>query len=250
MSARDRKSSPHDAPAITLEALQSRGEKLAEWIGANPIPILGGLAAVLVFAAVVGIVQSVRADASEEAAIALATAQSDFRAAMGARPGELDIAEPANPDVARSARTTFAERFGQIAADFADQPVGALAAIEQGALQQELGQIDAAIATWSAAADRATGTARGMLLLRAAAALESRGEPGEAAARYEAAASDPGFALRARALADAARCRADANESEAAIALLQRLESEAPDYAIPPHIAARVAELRAAEITR
>ncbi|MCA9510649.1 MAG: hypothetical protein KC560_08100, partial [Myxococcales bacterium] len=194
MSAREKTESPAktarrttapESAAITFEGLQSRGEKLAEWIGANPAPILGTLAAVLVVAAVIGFVESSRNEASQEAALALATVQTDYRAAMGAQPGDTAVPEPANPETARRVRTDYAERFAKVAVEYAGTPVGAMASLERGALQQELGDAAGAIATWDEAARRATGAIRGILLTRVGEARESAHDPAGAAESYE-----------------------------------------------------------------
>src|SRR5262249_38140174 len=74
---------------------------------------------------------------------------------------------------------------------------------------------------------------------------EDRGEWAEAAAAHEAAAV-PANPLRYWALADAARCRAEAGQTKEALALYDRLAAEAPDLALPDHLQAQAQELRAA----
>ena len=57
----------------------------------------------------------------------------------------------------------------------------------------------------------------------------------EAAAEHEAAGALPDFPLRYFALADAARCYAQAGDRVRALALLERVESEAKEgYSLPP----------------
>ena len=56
----------------------------------------------------------------------------------------------------------------------------------------------------------------------------------------------PRAAARCRAVPrGAARCRALAGDADAAVALLQRLEAEAPNLQLAPHVSAQLKELRA-----
>ena len=69
----------------------------------------------------------------------------------------------------------------------------------------------------------------------------------EAAAEHEAAGALPGFPLRYFALADAARCYAQAGDRVRALALLERVESEAKEgYSLPAPMRSLLRELRAA----
>lgn len=238
----------HEDTGISLEALQGRGDKLADWIGSNPTLILGTFGSVLLISVVVGVVGASQDEAAEEAATRLAVIQAEYRAAMGGTPDSYVVPEPANPETARAVRTEYAAAFGQMIEDHAGQPAAALAALDMGEIELALGDGDAALATWRQAADEAEGVLRSVLLVRVAGQLEDSGQPAEAAAAYEQAGAVASYALRHRALADAARCRADAGENDQAVALLQRLEAEAPGYAVPDHIAARLMEIRAASI--
>jgi thioredoxin-like negative regulator of GroEL len=51
---------------------------------------------------------------------------------------------------------------------------------------------------------------------------------------------------RYQALGDAARCFAEAGDVKRALAIFERIETEAPDAALPAHTKARLLELRAA----
>ncbi len=53
------------------------------------------------------------------------------------------------------------------------------------------------------------------------------------------------FPIRNLALAEAARCYAEAGNDAKALALFDRLQSAAPDFQAAPHIMARMSELRA-----
>ena len=66
---------------------------------------------------------------------------------------------------------------------------------------------------------------------------------GEAADRYREAADTVGYPLRYLALADAARCLLRGGDSGAAAALAQRIEQEAPDLRLPPHLESKLREI-------
>ena len=84
---------------------------------------------------------------------------------------------------------------------------------------------------------------RGLALERLATGYESKGAFAEAAAAHEEAASIPAFPLRHYAMADAARCFAAAGERDRAVALADRVLSEAPDLPLPDHVRSRLDEL-------
>jgi len=185
-----------------------------------------------------------RESAVSEAANALAVAERDYRRAMGATPGSIEIPEPANPQAARNARTAAVEAYGEVMAEHAGSPAASVAALRKGRIEQELGEPEAALASFEQGAANATGKLRALLLERIAALHEERGRYAEAADHYERAAAVPGYPLQYRALAEAARTRAEAGEADAAVALLQRLEAEAAALQLPPHVKARLDELR------
>ena len=63
----------------------------------------------------------------------------------------------------------------------------------------------------------------------------------------EAASAISDFPVRYLALAEAARCYAEAGESAKALAAFERLQAEAPQLRVPAHIQARLTELRAVQ---
>lgn len=240
-----RKNPTPDETGISLDALQSRSERLGEWIGANPTPILGTLGALLVGALVLGVVQSSRQDSAREAAEALARVQRTYRSAMGAEPGSFEIAEPANAAAALAAREQAVVGFEGVIDEYDGSVTAALAALEQGELLVELGRSGDAVVAWEAAAQGAQGALRGLLLERIGAAAEIDGDLGAAAAAYERAGAIANYPLRYDALAEAAHLRARAGEAELAVALLQQLETEAPGFLLPDHIDWELREIRA-----
>lgn len=239
----------HENPAAeALDELESLGDRLAQWVSENPALILGSVLGVLVIAGGYGFYASSRDRGLDRASAELARVESDYRDAMGASPDNYEIPEPANAAAARATREQFLPQFEEVAASHAGTAVGALAALEAGNLRYALGDPDAALASWRGAADvtPAGEIARAVLLRRIADAEEAAGRWPEAAEAHGEAASVEAYPLRYAALADAARCYAEAGDEERALAAFDRLETEAPEARVPPHIRARLSELRAA----
>ena len=231
--------------ANTLSELEATGDRLAEWASRNAALILGVVAGILVLAAGVGFWVQHGASQRDAAADALARATSEYRRAMGADPSGGAVPEPANAALAERTRTEFAARFETLGQEYAGTTAGAIAMLEAGELNLDLGQLEEAAANFAAARDGARGSAIGALAsTRLAGLAEARGDMKAAAQAFEAAAAIPAYPLRGAALADAARCWAAAGEPERAMAAFQRLEAEFPDERIPPAIQALIAELR------
>lgn len=236
------------APADTLEQLQSLGDRLILWVSTNPILVLGTAGAILLIAATIGGVRAWRASAADEASATLAAIQREYVAAMGGEAGVLEAPEPANPETARQVRTEYVERFASFAREHEGTPAQALAALEASRIYEALGASDQARDIVQQAADDlpARSAVRGVALRRVAALAEAEGDFEAAAQAHLAAADTPGYPLRHEALADAARCWAEAAKEDEALALYARLRTEAPDYQIAPHLRARLDELEAA----
>lgn len=234
--------------AEALRGLEESGDRIAEWASENAALILGAIAAILVIAAGIGLYAQAGANSRDAAADDLAIATSQYRQAMGADPIGGVIPEPANPELAEKTRNEFVERFSNVATEHARTSAGALAWLEAGHLQTELGQLEAAAVSFARARDEAKGTPIAALgSIRLANLAEERGDPATAAQSYEAAAAVATYPLRAGALADAARCWVNAGQAERALAAFQRLESEFPDETAAPAVASLIAELRVSQ---
>lgn len=240
-----------DSAAVTLDEIQSLGDRLAEWVSTNSTLVLGAGVGILVIAGAIGLVRSSQTTALEEASTALARVDVEFREAMGAPAEAVEIVEPANPQTALSARTRFLEMYREVAEAHAGTPVEALAWLEVGSLQAALGRPEAAIATWQQAADRTDPGApsRALLLSRIAAEHEAAEQWLEAAKAYEAAGAITEYPLRFAALSAAARCYIEAAEHQLALAIFDRIETDAPTYVVPDVTRARLLELRAVAAT-
>ena len=239
-----------ESAAETLDQLESLGDRLGSWIAENAMLLVGLAVLILLMAGGYGLVNSRRVAAREAASSALAKVENSFISAMGSPPDAFVIEEPANPETGRRVREEYVGRYGEVASEFSGTLEGGLAALQSGSLQQILGRTDEAIATWQAALATSPeqSVVRGLLLERIAGSHETLGRWAEAAAAHEAAAAITNFPVRYLALAEGARCYAEAGESAKALALFDRLQAEAPQLQIAPHIVARLTELRAVQV--
>jgi predicted negative regulator of RcsB-dependent stress response len=237
-----------ESAAETLDQMESLGDRVGNWIAANAMMIMGAALMILVTAGGYGFVSSSRDGAREEASAALASVEGAYLQAMGGTLDSIAIDEPANPETGRRVREEYVARFEEVASEYPGTIEAQLAALEQGALQQAVGRNDDALATWQSALDASSehASVRGLLFERIAGAQETAGRWADAAAAHEAASQIEGFPLRYLALVEAARCFVEAGNDARALELWTRLEAEAPEHEAPPHIAARMTELRAA----
>jgi tetratricopeptide (TPR) repeat protein len=242
------KKSDSESAAETLEKIEGRGDLVAEWIGENPTTILAVAGALLAAAATYGFVSSGAEQARSKASSVLAETKSDYRRAMGALPGAIEIAEPANPEVGASARAEYIERFREVADEFDGTTTESLALLEVGILQSELDDLEGAISTWNEAAELVDSdhALRAILLERVAVGQEQLGDYAAAAASHEKAAAITAYPLRYIALSNAARCHAEAGNEDAAVAAYERVNVESPDLQLPEHTEFLLMELKAA----
>ena len=236
--------------AETLEEIESGAERLAEWIQEHLAIVVGFVVVALVGAGGFSWYLGARDSAETEASSALGAARNDYLAAMGAPPGAIDVPELANPEAAERIRSEYRERFQSIADEHAGTVAGALARMEVGNLLSEVGEWEASLEAWEQALAEAPPTPglRGLLLGRIAQTHEELGSWERAAESHEEAAGLEEYPLRYWAMADAARCWARAGQRERALALYERVESEAPDMKLPDHMRVQIRELRAASV--
>ena len=234
-------------PADTLEELESVGERLVQWVGANPVIVLGIAGAILLGAASYGGYRAFAHAQAEKASTSLATLRSEFVAAMGGKATDVEVPEPANPETAKTVRTEYTDKYLAIAKEWRGTPTAALSLLEAGELFAKLGNPDRALEVSIQASEQvpAASPIRAVIESRIAHLQEEKGDFAAAATAYEAAAAVPGNPLHADALAQAARCAAEAGKTEQALALYQRLKTETPDLKLAPHIEARLQELEA-----
>jgi hypothetical protein len=231
----------------TLHEIEEGFDRLAAFVVRNRVALTIGVAVVLAAALGADLLRGHRERSNEAGAQALAEVRDEYLAAMGAQPGDLVVAEPANPEVGRQARETFVKRFEAVGQEHAGTSAGALAMLEAGNLHAELGAPHLAREAWQAGLDSVgSGTALEALLReRVARAEEDAGEWAAAAAAYERAGRIEDFPGRWQVLASAARCRIEAGEPEAALAILTELEAANVIDRVPAHTVARLRELRA-----
>lgn len=236
------------ATAEALDEIQSAADRMAEWIQNHLWWVVGGVVGLLLLAGLMSLMASAGARAEEEASAELAETRADYFEAMGASPGAFEVPELANQAAAARIRDEYRERFSAVAQEHPGTVAGALASLEAAELAVEAGDEEAASAIYDEVLREGAGGDRlhGMVLQRMAQSLEEEERWDEAAARHEEAADLEGYPLRDWALADAARCRAEAGDREAAAALYRRLEVEAPDLRLPDHLRMQKRELEAA----
>jgi tetratricopeptide (TPR) repeat protein len=230
----------------TLHEIESVFDRMAHWATTNPVTLLVVLGTLLGGAAAIGGFQAWQGSREADAAAEIAEIDSEFRAAMGAPRGSLEIPEPANAEAALATRTEFATRFREAAERRSGTAASVTAWLEAGRLGEALGDVEAATQAQRAAIDEAPAgsTLRALAHTQLAGSLERAGDPAAAAVEYLAAGQVEDFPARVLALGDAARCFADAGETGRALEIFGQL-NEADAAKIPPHVAARLAELRA-----
>jgi tetratricopeptide (TPR) repeat protein len=234
--------------AETLAEMEATGDRLADWASHNAALILGAIAGILVIAAGVGFWMQHGSNERDAAANALAVTTSQFRQAMGADPAGGPIPEPANASLAAKTRREFATAFEAVGRDHSGTTAGAIAQLEAGGLYLALGEPETAAERFQSARAAAGRTAIGALAaVRVAGLAESQGDLRAAAEAFEAAAGIVAYPLRASALAEAARCWAAAGDTEKALSLYRRFQSDFPDDVLPPQIEARLIELQVRE---
>jgi hypothetical protein len=228
----------------TLHEIESVFDRLARWASENPALLLASTAAILLGAASLGGYNAWRSRHEAKASADVAAIQGAYLRAMGAKPGQLDVPEPANAEAAAKTRREYATQL----LDAADRLSGTRAAVsarlEAGTLEAELGDREAALATWRAAADAAPrrSALEALVRTRLAAGLENAGDAAGAAEAYLAAGQVKDYPGRVLALGDAARCFAEAGQSDRALEVFSGL-SDAEKSKLPVYVAARLTEL-------
>ena len=234
-----------EASTDALEELESLSQRLAFWLESNWKLVVGVAAVLLLAAAIAGAFTTWRRHQVEAASAAVADLRREFVVAMGGEPGDVEVPEPANPERAERVRSEFVTRFVETARQYPGSAASAVALLEAGEIYIDLGAPHEALALWEEGAlglprDSAL---RAMLLDRSGPLLESEGRFADAADAYEQAAAIEVYPMRYPALAEAARCRLEADQPDAALAIYQRFEREAPQFAIPDYIEGPLREL-------
>jgi predicted negative regulator of RcsB-dependent stress response len=239
--------SPETIPHTTLEELESYADRIAHWIGTNPIAVVAMIAAILIAAAGYGGFTAYTGHHEDAGSAALSKVEREFLDAMGASAGSTEIVEPANPETAKAVRREYAQKLLAVADEHSGTAAAAVARITAGDLLAKAGDRAPATEAWRAGmAGLGSGDPlRGIALQRIAAAHEAEGQWAEAGAAYLEAAELPGFPLQRWALADAARSYAEAGELDRATGIAMRLAAGGAGKDLPPHLEQQMAELRA-----
>ncbi len=241
--ARESKSHRSDV----IEDIEGVAERAAQWIRDHLVLSFGTVVAVLAVAAAISAVAAHRTGEAEAASDALDRVTQDYLAAMGADQGSLEVPELANPEAAEAIRTEYAAQFAAIAAEHTGTVAGALAQLEVGNLSETGGDLDASIETWRTALQGldSDSNLRAIFQVRIGQAYEEAERWVEAGEAFEAASAYGEFPLRYWAMADAARCFAEAGETQRGRDLALRLAAEGPaELGLPEHQSAMLRELR------
>ena len=237
----------HPETLDVVEEIESGAERFAGWVAANLWLSASIALGVLAVVGGVGGYASWKSSREESASDALDTVRSAYLLEMGASPGALQVPELANPKAAQEIRERFLVQFREVAGSQGGTVAGTLALLETADLLETLGRPDEVTAALVEARESAPNPMlRAMVDRRLGYLHEDAGRWAEAAAAHAAAAAVPEYPLRAWALADAARCELKAGRPAEALALYDRLQSEAPDLALPEDQTAQIRELRAA----
>lgn len=213
------------APDVELvQELNSIFDQISDWVGAHPREVLVSITLLLLTAAGVGFGLEWRKRSAQAAEAAVSQAWGDYERAMGAQPGD-PIAEPANLEVGKKARTDAAAKLLAAAQEHNGSAAAVNGRLLAASLLEANGDAKAAFEARKLAASEAPGRS-GMKALaesRYAVALEASGDVKGAAEAFERAAAidSPGQVL---ALADAARCYAALGDTKRAGELYARAQ--------------------------
>jgi tetratricopeptide (TPR) repeat protein len=220
---------------------------MAAWIQGNARLSIGVAVGSLVLVGTYAGYDSWHTRREENASIALDQVRSAYLEAMGAGPGAVEIPELANPAAALRINQEYRGRFRAVVDEHPGTVAAVLAGLALGDLSEAAGDTEQPVEVWrEALGGLPRKSALGALLLdRIAQAEEDAGHWAEAAESHLQAGEIEAFPLRYWALIDAARCFARAGQPDRALELLERVEAEAPDLNLPPHLRVLAAELRA-----
>lgn len=231
-----------------IEEFEGIAERAAGWVRDHLAVSVGALVVVLGAAGGVGGWMTYQHARAEDASDALERVRADYLKAMGAEPGAIEVPELANPAAAKAIREEYAAKFGEVAEAHPGTVAGVLARLEQGDLSEQGGDLEASIEIWhQTLAGLDNPELRAIVHQRIAQAYEEAGSWAEAGEAYEAAGDIERYPLRYYALADAARCFAQAGDDARARTLAARIELEAPTLELPEYLRARLLELRGSE---
>jgi len=241
--ARGRETTTHG----TLEEIESIADQIMSWIGSNPAAVVAVALSILIAAGAYGGWVAWQSSREDRASFALASLERDYLKAMGAAPGTTEISEPANPETGKALRKEFGQKLLTMASENPRTAAATVARLTAGDLLAATGEPDQALEAWqSALAGVGRNPAlRGVALRRLATALEAQSKWSEAAAANLEAGELVGFPLRHWALADAARCYAEAGDTDRAARIAARVGSDESSEELPPNLTAQLAELRA-----
>lgn len=229
-----------------LAEIEGIVERSAAWVGENVILVSVLVVALIAGAGAVGWRLSSEKRDAEAASNALDKVHSQYLKAMGASPGDIDVPELANPTAGAEIRAEYWTKYGEVAEQYPGTVAAVLARLEQGNLSEAGGDVEDSIAIWRQTLADLDGKPKleSIVYQRIGQAYEDAGQWLEAAKAHEAASAIEVNPLRYWAMADAARCYAQAGNRDQARALAERVEQEAPTLQLPGQLGELLREMR------
>ncbi|MAI79243.1 MAG: hypothetical protein CL917_09905 [Deltaproteobacteria bacterium] len=252
MARRTRKKQQPNSAAVTLDAIESRSDRLAQWIAENPLPILAVGAVILLIAAIWGFAGQENNEVDMAASAQLSEAQISYRTSMGAPAGAVEIPEPANPEAAQSIREQAIVDFDQVTLDHPGTIAAALAQLEAGKIAQTMGAVQIAQGHFQVGLENVPSgdSLRALFLVRLGSLYEVNQEWAQAASVYEEAGAMDNYPLRQIALADAIRSYLEAEDSDAAQRLAEQLQQDELALELPAYVQSQLSGLQNSEPVR
>jgi len=217
------------------DQFQQQGKTVVDWVLEHLRELGMAVGAILVVLFVWGIMGSMSASKSEEAATALYKARRDLPA-LSAPPSEAGSEDTA----ALTAGLTALE--GMIE-EFSGTPQADQARVDAGGIAYRLGQYDKALATYESVAST-KGLVGQQALLGKAYALEAKGDLAGATAALESLRSAQKGDRKAQTTLDLVRVHSSNGQTDKAKGLLSAFEDEFPDSLLLPDAQARLASLK------
>ena len=220
-------------------------DRLGDWVANNPAIVVSVIVAVLLIAGALGGMRAYQQNQAEAAFSELNELRASLLEALGGSPGDVELPEPANPELARETRSGYAQRFQSFAEDHAGSAAAGLAQLEAGDLLQVNGELAAAETAWETARDTlGSGSSLAALVeLRLARTHEDAGRWQEAAEAYGRAGAVDDFPLRQQSLAQSARAYQHAEMPDKAREMAAAVDLEDSSLRLPEHLDAVLGEL-------
>lgn len=228
--------------------LDGRIQDLMEWIPEHRREALIALGALVACVALVAAGSEISKSRRAKASAELAVIEAGFASEMGSDSSAALVAEPANPEQAKSAREAALAKFEAFAQAHGSSDLANDARLRSAELEVDLERLDAADSRLAALiGELGDGDPRKAMALRLRGyVLEQLERPQEAAALYEAGGALESYPARALLWLAAARTHVRLGASESALGALDRAIEAEPELGSDPEIERMRREVQAA----